>query len=96
MKVHWTRKAVARLEEIHAYIAKDSPGNADKWAERLLDKAETLAENPGLGRKVPEIAASRVRELIFGNYGILYRVSGEDLFILTVRHFKQILPLPGA
>ena len=33
------------------------------------------------------------REIISGNYRIIYKVEKSKIFILTVRHGKQILPL---
>ena len=42
MKVQWTHVAYRRLEEIYAYIEKDSPLNASKWSEKLLKKIEGI------------------------------------------------------
>lgn len=41
----------------------------------------------------PEINQESFREIIHGNYRILYRLDGENIAILTVRHGKQILPI---
>ncbi len=93
MKILWTQTAYRRLEEIFAYIEIDSPQNAQKWLGKLLVKVEPLKGTPKLGRKVPELNSPVIRELIHDNYRIIYRLSGESLFLLTVRHFKQILPM---
>ena len=45
------------------------------------------------GRIVPEIHREDIRELIYGNYRIIYRLETKKVAILTVRHGKQILPI---
>jgi toxin ParE1/3/4 len=92
MKVQWTKTAYRRLEEIYTYIEKDSTANATKWAEKLLKKIEAIKDFPKAGRTVPEIDSVSIREIIFGNYRIVYKIKEEIVFIMTIRHFKQILP----
>ena len=93
MKVRWTQVAYRRLEEIYAYIEKDSPANAAKWAERLLKKIEGIKDFPKAGRAVPELDLANVREIGYGNYGLIYKIKDETTYIMRIRHFKQILPL---
>ena len=93
MKVQWTQVAYRRLEEIYAYIEKDSPSNAVKWAEKLLKKIEGVKDFPKAGRAVPELDSVSIREILYGNYRIIYKIKDNTAFIMTVRHFKQILPL---
>lgn len=71
----------------------DSPIAALNWVDALFDKVEILKVGAEIGRKVPELNRNDVRELIFGNYRIIYRILKNKIAILTVRHFKQILPL---
>ncbi len=93
MKVLWTSVAYKRLEEIYRYIEKDSPSNAIRWSDKLLKKLATIKDFPRAGRAVPEVDAASIRELIYGNYRIIYKIKDETAYILTIRHFKQILPL---
>ena len=46
-----------------------------------------------MGRTVPEINRKEIREIIFGNYRIIYRIEEMNIAILTIRHTKQILPV---
>lgn len=41
-------------------------------------------------RVVPELNRSDIREIIFGNYRVIYKVT-DDIHILTVRHGRQLL-----
>jgi plasmid stabilization system protein ParE len=93
MKIIWTKTAADRLAEIHDYIKSDSPLNAQKWVESVLDKISKLSDLPKIGRKVPEVNSESIREIIFGNYRIIYKIANENIELATVRHFKQLLPI---
>lgn len=93
MKVQWTHVAYGRLEEIYAYIEKESPANAAKWSDKLLKKIDGIKDFPKAGRAVPELDSTSIREIIYGNYRIVYKIKDETAYIMTIRHFKQILPL---
>ena len=93
MKIIWSPLAIDRTTEIAEYIAQDNPSAAMIWAETLFDKVEILKSSPKSGRVVPESNRDDIRELIYGNYRIIYRVDKKILSVLTVRHGKQILPL---
>ena len=92
MKIIWSPLAIERTSEIAEYIAQDAPSAAKKWAETLFYKVQLLKTSPNSGRIVPETNRISIRELIYGNYRIIYRVEEKQLSILTVRHGKQILP----
>ncbi|MCX5818851.1 MAG: type II toxin-antitoxin system RelE/ParE family toxin [Deltaproteobacteria bacterium] len=93
MKIIWSPLAVDRASEIAEYIAKDKPSAADKWINTVFSKVKQLESSPEIGRIVPEIGNDQFRELIYGNYRIIYRVEKKQISILTVRHGKQILPI---
>ncbi len=92
MKLIWSPLSIQRVQEISDYIAEDNINAANKWIDDIFDKVVILKSNPEIGRIVPEIGLPDVRELIFGNYRIIYFVSKKQISILTVSHFKQILP----
>jgi toxin ParE1/3/4 len=74
VKIIWTDLAIEDLRSIHNYISKDSPFYANRFIEKLLFRVEQLKNYPKSGRKVPEIGDECIRELIEGNYRIIYRV----------------------
>lgn len=92
MKISWSPLALQRVQEIADYIALDSKKAALKWVDSIFGKVEILETGPQIGRKVPELNQPDIRELVFGNYRIIYRVLKNQIAIVTVRHFKQILP----
>ena len=92
MKIVWSPLAVDRASEIARYIAQDKPSAAGKWINKVFTKVEQLKSSPEIGRIVPEISDNQFRELIYGNYRIIYRIEKKQTSILTIRHGKQILP----
>lgn len=93
MKILWSPIAIDRVSEIAGYIAQDNPDAAESWINTVFEKVEHLKEFPESGRIVPETDNMTIRELIYGNYRIIYRVEEKRLSVLTVCHGKQVLPL---
>jgi len=93
MRIIWSPLAVDRASEIADYIAQDKPSAAEKWIDTVFSKVEQLNSSPEIGRIVPEIKDSQFRELIYGNYRIIYRIETKQISILTIRHGRQILPI---
>ncbi len=93
MKIVWSPLAVDRASEIADYIAQDKPSSAINWINTVFSKVEQLKSSPEIGRIVPEIRNKQFRELIYGNYRIIYRIENKQISVLTIRHGKQILPI---
>jgi toxin ParE1/3/4 len=88
MEIVWSPLARVRLQEIHAYVAKDKPVAAERLAIRMVAVIEALRNHPYLGHAGTE---SGVRELIVGGtpYVVLYRVRGKRVTIQTIWHAAQ-------
>jgi len=84
MKVVWTEQALQGLTDIEDYIARDDPATAIVFVERLIRRTDILCEQPLAGRVVPEVPGRELRELIEGNYRIVYRTNDCAVEILTV------------
>ena len=93
MKIIWSPLAIERASEIAEYIAQDKPSAAEKWINTVFSKVEQLKSSPEIGRVVPEIRNDQFRDLIYGNYRIIYHIEKTQISILTIRHGKQILPI---
>lgn len=93
MKIVWSPLAVNRASEIVDYIAQDKPSAAKRWINKVFAKVEQLKSSPQTGRVVPEISDKKFRELVYGNYRIIYCMEIKQISILTIRHGKQILPI---
>ncbi|MDJ0765872.1 MAG: type II toxin-antitoxin system RelE/ParE family toxin [Myxococcota bacterium] len=71
------------LEEIHDYIAMDSPNAADDFIALLIDKFKLLSSQPEMGRQRPELQEG-IRSLPVKTYNIYYRIIGDSVEILRV------------
>ncbi len=92
-KVVITPTAEANLNEIHRHIALDSPAAARKFLTGLRGKIKTLASMPNRCPLAPEdgLAGMEIRNLLYGEYRILYLMGGERVVILQVRHGARML-----
>jgi toxin ParE1/3/4 len=93
MKIIWTPLAIDKASEIAEDIAQDKPSAAEKRINTVFSKVQQLKSSPRIGRVVPEIRNDRFREIIYGNYRIIYRIEKTQISILTIRLGKQILPI---
>jgi addiction module RelE/StbE family toxin len=90
VKIVWTKQSVVDLKEIFEYISKDSKRYAEIQIKRIKSKTLILKTLPESGRIVPELGIVLIRELIEGNYRIIYRLSsGNIVEILTVHHSSR-------
>jgi len=92
LKVVWSPLAIEKLESIAKFIALDKPTAADKWVNDIFDKTDLLSTQPEFGRQVPELLETNYREVIFGNYRIIYKV-GNEVNVLTLRNSRQLLSM---
>ena len=90
-ELRWTPQAADDLEAITDFIAADSPHYASLFALDVLTAVERLQAFPRSGRVVPEVQAPDIREIILGNYRIVYRIRDEIVEILTVWHGSRLL-----
>lgn len=91
-KVIWTEKAVVHLQSIHDYIAHDSYVYASQFIKVLIKQTKILETFPNSGRIVPEFSDKFLREIIYNNYRIVYRL--KDISkpeIIAVMHGSQLI-----
>ena len=86
-KIEWSEDARSDILQIYRHISLDSPSNADSFLDRLIDSAEMqLSVSPLIGRKIPEINDPDFREIIYGQYRIMYHFERDIVTITHVRH----------
>ncbi|MBI4930048.1 MAG: type II toxin-antitoxin system RelE/ParE family toxin [Bacteroidetes bacterium] len=92
VKISWTPLAQYDLKEIEAYIAQDSQAYAIITVEKIFDRTSILAKHPKSGRVVPEFENENIRELIEGNYRIVYFIlNSKEVIISRVHHAARLL-----
>ena len=94
VKINWTTQAKTDLINIAEFIARDSKKFAKIQISRIRQRTRQIADFPRSGRTVPELNDKDIREVIIGNYRIIYRIVNENrIDILTVHHSARILSL---
>ena len=91
MKVRWSELAHSCLVEIYEYIAANDPEAADQMIDRLVERGDSLSEQAERGRRVPEVDVEELRELIVGNYRLVYRLRGGEVTILMIFEGHMLL-----
>jgi addiction module RelE/StbE family toxin len=87
VRIKWLLAAKNDLKEIYDYISLDSKRYAKLQVERIQNKTEILKFQIEIGKIVEELNDPKVREIIEGNYRIIYRIiSKSELHILLVHH----------
>jgi toxin ParE1/3/4 len=91
MRVTWSKRAVADLRKITDYIGTDNPQAAARVASLIFDEVMALATLSFRGRVGNE---TDTRELVFHPtpYIAIYRVTGEQVRIIRIRHAAQNWP----
>lgn len=91
-KVIWAERAIDDLSNIAEYSSKYSDKYASTIISKLFNKVNILKTMPRIGRIVPERNEEKIRELIEGNYRIIYEIQGEDrIEVLMVHHASRPL-----
>lgn len=91
MKVIWSKEALKRLIEIEEFIGRDSEEKAENFIDYLIERGDSISNNPKIGRVVPEISNQNIRELIVKKYRIVYRLENNRIEILTVFEGHRLL-----
>jgi len=92
VEVKWTDQSLEDINNIAEYIAADSEKFASIQVQKFFERVEVLHQYPKIGKVVPEITRENIRELISGNYRIIYKIiSKSRIDILTVHHAARLL-----
>ncbi len=92
MRVRFTDEAKRRLRAIRDHIAADAPDRAIAMVDRITRRASRIGTVPYSGRKVPEYALDDLREVLERPYRVIYRIKADEIEVLTVMHYRQLLP----
>ena len=84
-----SRAALADLDGIYDYIARDNPRAAANVLRELDSSIQLLADQPKLGRKYPY---RRLRLLIHANYLIFYRARPDTIEIVRIIDGRRNVP----
>lgn len=89
MIVHWTATAQEHLDDIYAYIAKNSMEYAIRMVDKITDRSTQIASHALSGRCVPEYDMEQIREVIEDPYRIIYYIKPDQIDIIAVLHCSR-------
>ena len=90
-QVKWTRQAVDDLDGIAEFIALDSENYANLFVTHVRNAVARAGQFPASGRLVPEAQNESLREILLGNYRIIYRIHDTCVEILAIYHSSRLL-----
>jgi plasmid stabilization system protein ParE len=86
-EVVFAPRSESDLAKIVSYIANDDPAAAIRFGETLINKAESLADVPGMGPLLPGKANTRF--LPVGSYLIIYRPDERRRIVRILRFWHS-------
>jgi plasmid stabilization system protein ParE len=89
MRIFWSAEAKRSLRSIHRFIAQDSVFYADRMAARIIERVEYVAHHPSIGHAVHEYPERALKEVHEKPYRIVYEYDHEELWIVTIVHFRD-------
>jgi len=87
-RIAWTRPAQADLRTINDWLTENrDPGYVVRVMSSVRARASFLERFPHAGR--PGIHGERILRVLYTPYLILYRLNGDRVEILRVRHERE-------
>jgi len=95
VNIRFTDSAIDDLRELQLYYDEQLvPQVGKRFVAEILDRIETLTDNPNIGRIVPEFDADNIRELIHEPFRVVYLRESKSIFVVRVWRSERILELP--
>lgn len=92
VQINWTIQAKDDLRDIAEYISKDSEKFAKLQILKITTRTRILKSQIYSGKMTEEINQQDIRELIEGNYRIIYKIiNPKRIDILTIHHSARNL-----
>jgi toxin ParE1/3/4 len=87
VQIVWLKSAKDDLKSIYDFISLDSKRYAKLQVQKIYTCTFLLKTNPLIGKKVSEMNEPSIKEIIVGNYRIIYRIiSMQTIHILMIHH----------
>lgn len=89
--IHWSNKVFDDILLIKEHLRRlGSEVLAERFVDKVFEKVEILKTFPNLGKIVAEFNRKDIRELIYKQYRIVYRIKTFDkITILTIQYSSK-------
>ena len=93
VQVEWAEPALADLQEVYEFIARDSPHYAQLTVEKITGAAARVAHFPELGEVLAELPELGYRQVVVGAYRFIYRhdLQQDRILVMGVIHASRDL-----
>ena len=92
VRLVWTDSAIQDLNDIGDFIAKDSLRYAEITVSELFESTDILENHPKAGVIVPEFENEFIRQIVRGNYRIVYQIiDSTNIEILTIHNCARLI-----
>jgi toxin ParE1/3/4 len=91
VKLRFTPRAHADIDDIYQYIAQHNRTAATTVVRQIRSTSQLLARHPGLGRET-DISGVRVCPTARYPYLVYHRVRGDELIIIHIRDGRRDAP----
>ncbi len=87
VEIRWLKESRDDLKDIYDYISRDSKRYAKRQVDKICERSQILKSHVRAGKIVEELNKPEIREIIEGNYRIIYRIKNDTTVdILMVHH----------
>ena len=92
VRIRFTKQSLFDLKEIYDYISYDSKKYAPYQILKIRNSIKIIKQYKIYGKIVEEYNDENIREIIEGNYRIIYKILGDDrIDIITIHHGARSL-----
>ena len=92
MQVEWLPTALRDLQKLREFLRPHNPDAARKAAILIRKAVSTLEAHPGLGKEVEDLPGfyDLIIPFVSRGYVLRYRLYGETIFIVALRHAREV------
>ena len=90
-QITWLTGAARDIDRLRDFLKSKNPLAAQRAAKHIIEGVNILTDNPAAGVSVEELVDYRELILPFGSgeYIVRYRLEGEQVVIVRVRHSRE-------
>lgn len=94
MKILISDSAYQDFEQIRNYYTDEGASHVgDNFVVSIIKHLESLADNPKIGRKVPEFDVETIRELIHSPFRIIYLIEKKSIHVVLIWRSERLLKI---
>ncbi len=89
----WSPQALSDVQRLYRFLASHNLDAAKRAVKAIRQGVKVLGHQPAVGRPIPDMEPEYREWLIdFGDNGyvVLYRLAGDEVVILAVRHQREV------